>query len=193
MENAAFSALKSRERSRLLFIDLSHTYDTYDEICSHYGKWNCICPKCGLAGKMYRHAFYERYLCILDQGRLTERKLNILRLKCGGCGSTHAILTMDMIPFYIYSFSLILDIARCIALRKKTVLRKEKESGIAFQTIYRLLSLWRVCFGAGSVLNISDTVLCPVWTQEIISKTDYPAFKKKKILRSHFCLGLLST
>lgn len=162
-----------------MFIDLTHTHDSYDEISGFYGRWNCICPKCGLEGKMYRHAFYERYLCVLDQGHLTERKLNILRLKCAGCGSTHAILTMDMLPFYVYSFLLILDIARNVIFQKKTVLREEKESGIAFQTLYRLIGLWQVCLGTCSVFDISDTISYIGWTRESISKRIILLLKRK--------------
>ncbi len=176
-----------------MLIDLTHTYDSYHEILDHYGRWDCICPKCEIKGKMHRHAFYERFLCVLDKGHVVDRKLNILRLKCEACGSTHAVLTMDMIPFYIYSFSLILDIVRSVLVQKMPVLKKEKESSISFQTIYRFICLWQLYFESYSVFSISNTTNCPYWTKKIISEQFTQFIKRKSILQHHFCLGLIST
>ena len=91
-----------------MIIDFAHSFKDYDEILSFYGVWDYECPNPECRAKqhpMRRHARYERSLVLwdADAGRLKEERMEILRLKCCSCGSTHAVLTMDIIPFFAYS------------------------------------------------------------------------------------------
>jgi hypothetical protein len=84
--------------------------DYQKEIIEHRGKWNCSCPKCGAYGNWNRHGSYKRYLSIIEDNRIDTRQMDILRLKCMSCGTTHAVLAYDIIPYRVFSLSLFWEI-----------------------------------------------------------------------------------
>lgn len=63
------------------------------------------CPGCDFKGLVV-HAYYDRYIDIFDR----SHKVKILRLRCPSCGSTHAVLVEDMIPYSIASYNLIVEV-----------------------------------------------------------------------------------
>lgn len=88
------------------------------------GMFRCPNPVCR-CDRFYRHGTYNRYFISLseefnwkdisaDDGSLScfdgiqTHLLTILRLKCTGCGQTHAVLPDDIIPFH--SLSLLLQL-----------------------------------------------------------------------------------
>ena len=141
-----------------MFIDLKHTYKSYQEIIDNYGKWEFICPKCKAYGHFQRHGIYSRFLCVIEDDCIVEQRLQILRLKCKACQSTHAVLTTDMIPGFVYSFSLMLDIIRSVLVESVPVLKKEKETSISFQMIYHFLQLWQLFISKYISLHILDSL-----------------------------------
>ena len=143
-----------------MLIDFNHTYHSYQQIAGHYGVWEYACPKCKKEGQLRRHASYERFLCVLEKDKIEERKISILRLRCGACGSTHAILTWDMVPFCIYSLSVMLTIIKNVFIQKQPVLEKEAQTGISFQVIYRFLWLWKSYMQAVKPLLHCDRSVC---------------------------------
>ena len=116
-----------------MFIDLNHTYESYQEIIRNYSGWGYMCPKCKVYGQLLRHGTYSRFLCVMKDNYIVEQKLQILRLKCKVCQSTHAILTRDMIPFSVYSFSLMLNIVRSVLMERVPILKKEKKLMFPFK------------------------------------------------------------
>ena len=93
---------------------------------------------------MRRHARYERSLVLwdADAGRLKEERMEILRLKCCSCGSTHAVLTMDIIPFFAYSIQAFLVLVSLCMEEKGSVLRTEEKTGVSCQLLYRFLLIF---------------------------------------------------
>ena len=62
------------------------------------------CPTCELSGSFHHHGTYKRSVLIHHE----PVEINIIRLKCTTCNSTHALLLAGMIP---YSRNLYLFIA----------------------------------------------------------------------------------
>lgn len=150
-----------------MFIDFTHTYRSYNQILEYYGRWDYVCPKCGKKGYFGRHGVYERFFCVLENGTVAEKTVRILRLKCKNCGSTHAILTWDMIPFCTYSLELIFEISCAVCILKKSVLNIMKETSISFQMLYHFLQVMQSYFSQhflnSSLIMFKIYILCWVF------------------------------
>lgn len=57
---------------------------------------NFACPKCGLIGANVRHGYYSRYFIHDNQKHVIE----ILRIRCKQCGSTHGILPTFLLSYF---------------------------------------------------------------------------------------------
>lgn len=130
-----------------MIIDFTHFFKNYDEILNFYGIWDYECPnpKCrARQHPMRRHAKYKRSLVLWDAAtcQLKEERMEILRLKCCSCGTTHAVLTMDIIPFFAYSIQAFLVLVSKCTERGGSVVRTQKETGISFQLLYRFLQIF---------------------------------------------------
>lgn len=93
---------------------------------------------------MHRHARYERSLVLWDASarQLKEERMKILRLKRGSCGTTHAVLTLDIIPFFEYSIYAFPALVSLCMEEEGSVVRTEKETGVSFQLLYRFLQIF---------------------------------------------------
>ena len=67
------------------------------------------CPYCQSRGNCHRHAYYFRHLVWFDGNSQITFSLRILRVKCSGCGHTHAVLPDVIIPYVSYGIQIILD------------------------------------------------------------------------------------
>ena len=127
-----------------MIIDFRYSFKDYDYILNFYGIWDYECPnpECGAKSHpMRRHAKYGKSLILWDPETCTpkEVQMTVLRLKCFFCGTTHAVLTGDMIPFFVYSTQAFLALI-CLCLEPEgSVLETEEETGVSFQLLYRFL------------------------------------------------------
>lgn len=131
-----------------MIIDFFHSFKDYDEILNFYGIWDYSCPNPECHAQMHpmrRHAKYRRGLVIWDAetDSLMDRQLEILRLKCASCGRTHAVLTMDMIPFFAYSIRAFLSLLSMCLEPGGSVLRAERITGVSYQLLYCFLRIFR--------------------------------------------------
>lgn len=131
-----------------MIIDFTHSFKDYDEIINFYGIWDYECPnpECGAKQHpMRRHAKYGRSLVLWDADacRIKEERMEVLRLKCISCGTTHAVLPMDAIPFFVYSVQAFLSLLFLCLEEGSSVPRAEKETGVSFQLLYRFLRIFR--------------------------------------------------
>ena len=78
------------------------TENKYEKIIQSLNFDELSCPKCNFKG-LRAHASYSRYVDIFKR----SHKVTIQRLRCPECGSTHAVLVEDMIPYSIASYNLI--------------------------------------------------------------------------------------
>ena len=94
---------------------------------------------------MRRHAAYERGLILWDPETcgLKEERMTVLRLICCSCGTTHAVLTRDMIPFSVYSIQVFLALF-CLCMEPEgSVLKTEEKTGVSYQLLYRFLGIFQ--------------------------------------------------
>ena len=81
------------------------TENQYKNIIQSLNFDELSCPKCNSKG-LRVHASYSRYVDFFKR----SHKITIQRLRCPECGSTHAVLIEDMIPYSIASYDLIVDV-----------------------------------------------------------------------------------
>ena len=81
------------------------TENQYKKIIQSLNFNELSCPKCNSKG-LRAHASYSRYVDFFKR----SHKITIQRLRCPECGSTHAVLIEDMIPYSIASYSLIVEV-----------------------------------------------------------------------------------
>lgn len=98
---------------------------------SSRGMFRCPNPKCR-CDVFYRHGTYQRYFVFIPYemqdlafqaeslsvfDAMETQSLTILRIRCTGCGQTHAILPDDIVPFR--TFSLLLQLLILFTICKK--------------------------------------------------------------------------
>lgn len=73
------------------------------------GKTNMdiTCPNCN-SSELICHGYYERNVIIEDNCKPVKKRIKIKRVKCKVCDKTHALLPIDIIPYKLCSFSIII-------------------------------------------------------------------------------------
>ena len=79
------------------------------------------CPTCGQRGNCHVFAYYKRHLVDFVDVKVVCVQIRILRVICGSCGHTHAILSDAIIPYESHSILFILRVLGEFSLRFKTV------------------------------------------------------------------------
>ncbi len=125
-----------------MIIDFGVNYNNYNEkILNNYSLFTYKCPKCGAEHSFIRHASYERNICLIDSSHnIVSQKMNILRVKCNSCGSTHAVLPNDTIPYCIYSLSFILSVLTDYYITGNKISDICVSYSISFQLVYIFIS-----------------------------------------------------
>ena len=67
---------------------------------------NQICPKCGARGRFAPHGRYKRNLVTLIFDIPFDTIIEIKRVRCRSCKSTHAIIPFDVVPYCAHSTEL---------------------------------------------------------------------------------------
>lgn len=126
-----------------MIIDYGLTNEDYQScVIDNYKQWHFDCPDCKKMMKFHRHGTYQRYLSLIKEETVSIELVEILRLKCTGCGATHAILTPDMIPYRIYSMSLFMWLLDRMFCEEKSLLRISDMTGISYQGLQIILKLF---------------------------------------------------
>lgn len=130
-----------------MIIDFSVSFNSYKEkILNKYDFFQYKCPNCGSTHSFSRHATYQRNISFLLENKILNEKLEILRLKCTSCKTTHAILPNDIVPYCIYSYSFIMNILLKHFVDKESVLSISSKYDISFQLIYFFFSKFKAFF-----------------------------------------------
>lgn len=75
------------------------------------------CRSCGYEGMLHRHGHYDRNVVTLTQHFV----ISIQRLLCPCCGKTYSLLPSFLIPYFIYTFDVVIFCLYCIySLKKKS-------------------------------------------------------------------------
>lgn len=80
------------KRKTIILIDISAENYSFKEIYHRIVEFVsvCQCPCCRTIGQFKRHAWYEKYHY--------KRSILIVRVRCSGCGKTHAVLPSFSLP-----------------------------------------------------------------------------------------------
>lgn len=116
--------------------------DYKEKILNYYHSFEYTCPKCGAKARFHRHGTYSRWVTYLStSGCIVFESLEILRLKCQSCNSTHSILPGDIIPFQVYSLPVVLFLCEQILLHKNSIRNTVNKTKCTIKTIYQKLKL----------------------------------------------------
>jgi len=101
---------------------------------------DCKCPKCNRKFNTFvSHGSYRRNLSIFLNDKIINTKVAVTRVKCKGCGSTHAILPHFIVPYKIMASPSIINIVS--EATKTAVLLVAEKFKISYQIIYIYLNL----------------------------------------------------
>ncbi len=118
--------------------------DYKEKILNSYQPFEYQCPKCGAKARFHRHGTYLRHVTYLSlAGHIVFESLEILRLKCQSCNSTHSILSGDMIPFQVYSLPVVLFLCKQILIEKASLRHTAQKAKCTILTIYQKLHLFK--------------------------------------------------
>lgn len=101
-----------------------------------------VCPFCGASGYCRSFGSYDRFLIDFVNGHINLKSVRIRRVKCEGCGHTHAILPDFIIPYCHYSLPFILQVLKAYFLRKKAIRNLCEFFYISPQILFRWLRIY---------------------------------------------------
>ena len=130
-----------------MIYDFLKTCKTYDKsIYRIYGKgyFNATpCPACPAVGKFEMHGSYPRHAIYFDEKEnkivIICKQMQIQRVICTSCNTTHAILAGDIIPYKIITLFVFIFILKLFYVKKTPVLEIAKERDFSFQFIYSVI------------------------------------------------------
>jgi len=110
--------------------------EIFETVMKGFRIYMMICPECGAKGRCQEHASYYRLLITIEFRKRKKYYIEIPRVLCESCGSTHAILPDVLIPYKSYSLRFILYILAKYLKRDCTVEVFCEQWNIAIATLY---------------------------------------------------------
>ena len=130
------------------------------------------CPSCGSQHPSWMvHSTYGRWAIDFGQGVVVDERLQPLRLQCGSCKQTHAVLPPWIIPYLQYSLLFVLAVMRDRYLNHLTIQALEQKYGISSSTFYR----WQKVFLAHHTLwlrLLHDAITAAPTLKEFLDRLD---------------------
>lgn len=93
------------------------------------------CPACGCAGNYVGHGSYARH--VVHRGR--EERVEVRRVRCASCASTHAVIPAGVVPYRQYSEAFVLSVLGAWA-RGASNAEVRRRFGISESTRRRMVS-----------------------------------------------------
>jgi len=123
-----------------MIYDFSRICKTYDKnIYTKNSFAGTSCPKCYALGRFNLHGSYSRHVIYFEEKQLVHRLIEIKRIKCKSCDTTHAVLPGDIIAYKLLSLFVVLSILFNFYLKKIPVLEIAAKLDFSFQFIYSCL------------------------------------------------------
>lgn len=117
--------------------DFLQTCKTYDKNIYNRKYFKATsCPACPAVGRFNMHGYYCRNAIYFEGDEIICRLMEIKRIKCLSCKTTHAILPGDIIPYKVLSLFVLIFILVLFYLRKIPVLQITEKWYFSFQFIY---------------------------------------------------------
>jgi len=124
------------------FSKICKTYDAKIYKKSDFAKTSC--PKCPAVGRFKLYGSYQRHvLYFIDQG-LIYKYIEIKRIMCCSCKTTHAVMPGDIIPYKLLSLFIVLFIIILFYVEKTPVLKIAAGWNFSFQFIYYSLAVYQI-------------------------------------------------
>lgn len=95
-----------------------------------------VCPHCGAIGNFASCPSYKRYLITIEHDKRVDYTIDIHRILCNSCGSSHALLPDILIPYGSYSIRFILYVLNGYLNRTMSVLDFCESLNISVSTLY---------------------------------------------------------
>jgi len=122
--------------TRIMIIDFSQNCNTYDKkIYKKESFSQTRCPKCPAIGRFKLFGSYQRYVMYFAEEELIYEPIDIKRIMCKSCGSTHAVMPGDLIPYKLLSLTVIMLFLTACIVEETPVLRIANKYGLSFQII----------------------------------------------------------
>jgi len=144
-----------------MIIDNQLKNKKYFEIIGSSNLSKYDCPKCGAKASMTRHAYYKRNVISIINAVMIYTILKILRVKCTSCGSTHAILPSDIIPYKQFDYLSFITILENYFYDAQSGYELSTKFNVSFQTIYSFINTF---------LIFKDSTFVTLRIMEIIEK-----------------------
>lgn len=126
-------------------------YD-FSQVCKTYKKnfytadffTDTSCPKCGAIGRFKLYGSYARYIIYFSDFKVVNTAIDIKRIMCKSCKTTHAVLPGDIIAYELLSLFVFLFVLISFHIKKVPVLRMASKLHFSFQFIYATLNTFVV-------------------------------------------------
>ena len=123
-----------------MILDFSKICNTYDKDFYTKEYFNATpCPKCPSIGRFNLHGSYRRHVFYIVDGCLYHELIEIKRIMCQSCESTHAVMPGDFIPYKLFSLFALLYILTACLIDRTPVLEVAEQNGLSYQFIYSCL------------------------------------------------------
>jgi hypothetical protein len=96
-------------------------------------------PKLSCCRTLNLHGSYNRHVLYFAKQELVYKFIEIKRIKCLSCETTHAVMPGDIIPYKLLSLLVVLFILTMIYIKKAAVLKVAAIWGFSYQFIYSIL------------------------------------------------------
>ena len=81
------------------------------------------------------HGSYQRYVIYFADGKLVVVLIDIKRIMCKSCKSTHAVMPGDLIPYKLLSLFVVMLLLTACVVEETPVLRVANKYRLSFQII----------------------------------------------------------
>jgi len=149
-----------------MITDYRYSHTTYSELSKEdLFEYDCPNPKCGARHSTKYYSHYERHVVSLDidvliaifeaEGDIdtetlrdkasvlfSDKILDVFRVKCKSCNTTHAILPGDVVPYRQFGFFSMLAIVKVMTNREHTVEKTSKHMRLSWQFMLALVTQW---------------------------------------------------
>ena len=97
------------------------------------------CPACNAVGKFKPYGSYKRYALYFEGGKVVCSLMVIKRVMCTSCGTTHAVMPGDIIPYKAITLFVLIYILVSFYLKKDPVQKISTTLSFSVQYIYSCL------------------------------------------------------
>jgi len=130
-------------KNKFMVYDFCHLCNTYSKDFYTAGYFSrTVCPKCGSVGRFKLHGSYVRYIILFRDFKPSHEEIEVKRIMCKSCKTTHAVLPGDIIAYKLLSLFVFLSILISFHIKKIPVLKIAGESNFSFQFIYAMLNVY---------------------------------------------------